>query len=151
MLLITPSRADFNRAHDQLAAQPIPDSELLAQLMPEHNILVSLSTDQEYNEIVVQTSHLHRQPEDFEATSFLSSTSYMHISDPNLPGPEYDIPRDMFLREAPSESQTRRLWESMYEQFRDLRITICGLDLEPMPTEDKKEPIVPDTKEVELG
>jgi len=151
LLLITPSREDFNRAHNQLAAGPISDSELLARLMPEPNLLPPSSTDQNYNKLVAETPYLHSQSQNFDATSFLASTSYVHISDPNLPGPEYDVPHEVFFQEAPSESQSRRVWESMYERFRELRMNVCGLDLEPMPIEEAKQLSVLDTAEAEIG
>ncbi|KAI9879611.1 MAG: hypothetical protein M1830_007971 [Pleopsidium flavum] len=151
LLLVTPSKEDFNRAHDQLVAGSISDSQLLARLMPGREPLPASPADQEYNGIVAETSYLHNQAQDLNATSFLTSTSYVYFSDPNIPGPEYDIPHRLFLQDAPSESEARRVWESMYERFRELRMNVCGLDLEPMPREEPNETSVLDTVEVELG
>jgi hypothetical protein len=39
----------------------------------------------------------------------------------------------------------------MYERFRELRMNVCGLDLEPMPIEEAKQLSVLDTAEAEMG
>ena len=97
------------------------------------------------DQLVLESSYVQSELQESDITGLKSSTAYIHFSDSTLPGPEYDIPRDVFLREAPREGQTRKLWEGWYEKFRDLRMEVCGLDLEPMPREAVKPPEVPDT------
>ena len=63
--------------------------------------------------------------------SFLEMTGYVHVSDPDLPGPEYDIPKHKAFTAQPTGAETRVAWERSYEMFRQQRIDVCGLDLEP--------------------
>lgn len=79
--------------------------------------------------LILRTSTLrHLRP---DITTRLSTPAYLHLSDPNLPGPEYNIPRRKFLSIRPEAPQARRLWEFAYETFRERRMAVCGLDLEP--------------------
>jgi hypothetical protein len=132
LLLLAPSPAGFSKAQDQLASGRAPDTDL-----SEQNLIPPSSDN---DRLVLESSYLVTEPQSSEATSLASSASYIHFSEFSLPGPEYDIPRDMFLLEAPSEGHSRILWASWYEKFRDLRMEVCGLDLEPMPREAVKPP-----------
>ena len=143
-LLITPSREAFDRAREDITAKPIPDTELLPHLIQEQDRILPSSTIHRSDNLVFESSSFHTQPPSFDAESFLTSTSYVHFSDPDLPGPEYYIPHDLFLRRPPGDSEARMVWQSMYERFRDLRMSVCGLDLEPMPREEVKPPDVRD-------
>ncbi|KAI9845738.1 MAG: hypothetical protein M1837_004571 [Sclerophora amabilis] len=69
-------------------------------------------------------------------TQALSTASYIHIttsSSTSEPGPEYDIPSALFSKMGPrqDDGERRRVWEGIYERFREARMSICGLDLEP--------------------
>ena len=88
-------------------------------------------TGGESGRLLATTSALQLEGEDFNATSFFASTSYVQIQDPAMPGPEFDAPRDAFLRARPSGFQARGAWEDVYEKYRMKRMDICGLDLEP--------------------
>lgn len=143
ILLLAPSEAAFTQAHDRLGAEQAPDNELLTRPLSERNLITPPSDD---NRLVLESSHMKTEPQESSAMISTSSASYLHFSDPALPGPEYDIPRDLFSRQAPRDGPTRRLWERSYEKFRDLRMEVCGLDLEPMPMRAGKPPDVLDTK-----
>lgn len=82
--------------------------------------------------LLAETSALRLEGDDFNATSFFAGTSYVHIQDSGLPGPDYDAPRDAFLRARPQEFHARGAWEDIYETYRTKRMDICGLDLEPV-------------------
>jgi hypothetical protein len=75
----------------------------------------------------------HAPNEPFNATKFLSETAYVHISDPELPGPEYDLPYYEMVRRRPEDEDQGYLWEKMYSTYKDRRYEVCGLDLETWP------------------
>lgn len=82
--------------------------------------------------LLAETSTLRVEGDDFDATTFFAGTSYVHIEDPSMPGPEYDSPRDAFLRARPNCFHARGAWEDIYETYRTKRMDVCGLDLEPV-------------------
>ena len=133
VFLIRPSKSEYDRLkHLPPSSQPTSSS----LPTPEDPI-----TDSSSSPIILQTSTLlnpssAHQPRDLNATTLLASTAYIHISDPNLPGPEYDIPRGSFLAARPQEGQARKVWEFAYERFREDRMRVCGLDLEPWKDEE---------------
>ncbi len=135
LLLLAPSQKPINRTNDQLAAASVLYSNTSPRLMLQQALVPRSSLG---SHLVLETSELEDQPVDLDPTKFLTSMAYVHFSDPNLPGPAYDIPHDIFVRAAPRESKPRRVWESMYERFRDKRMNVCGLDLEPMPRENRE-------------
>ena len=73
---------------------------------------------------------------EFNATDFLEMTAYVHIEDPGVEGPEYDVPRPDFVRAMPSGKEARKAWEIVYERYRDARTDICGLDLKPVERQE---------------
>ena len=75
----------------------------------------------------------HAPNEPFNATKFLSEAAYVHISDPELPGPEYDLPYYEMVRRRPEDEDQGYLWEKMYSTYKDRRYEVCGLDLETWP------------------
>ena len=85
--------------------------------------------------LVSQTSSLALEGEGFNASDYLNQAAYVHLTDPAILGPEYDIPRNIFLQARPHHPEARRIWEDLYELYRTERMDICGLDLEPMPTD----------------
>lgn len=139
ILLLAPSEADFSNVRDQLASSQAPHTKLLARVLSEQNLIPASAAN---NRLVLESSYLRIKPQGSEVMSLASPASYLHFSDLSLPGPEYDIPRDVFLREAPGEGRSRDTWTGWYEKFRDLRMEVCGLDLEPMPGEAVKLPDV---------
>ena len=83
--------------------------------------------------IVSTTSSLHNASEDFDSDTFLSQAGYVQLLDEDIKGPEYNIPRDVFLQSRPEPGEARTTWEALYEMYRTRRMNVCGLDLEPMP------------------
>lgn len=92
----------------------------------------SPTPDRDGVRLLAETSALKLEGDDFNATSFFAGTSYVHIRDPGMPGPEYDAPRNTFLRARPKGFHARGAWEDIYETYRTKRMDICGLDLEPV-------------------
>jgi hypothetical protein len=82
---------------------------------------------------IVSLRMQHAPNEPFNATKFLSETAYVHISDPELPGPEYDLPCYEIVRRRPEDVDQGFLWEKMYSTYKDRRYGVCGLDLEAWP------------------
>ena len=87
---------------------------------------------EDINQSIVGTSELHSKGGNFSLAALLATTSYVHFSDSNILGPEYDISREVFLRSSPLEAEPRKAWEDLYELYRTRRMDVCGLDLEPI-------------------
>lgn len=71
--------------------------------------------------------------DDSDLPESLKSIAYMRFTDPEILGPEFDIPQDMWMRAKPVVSRPRKAWEDTYNQYRGDRMSVCGLDLEPLP------------------
>jgi hypothetical protein len=86
----------------------------------------TLSTSQ----VVYESGRLRSAGEGFNATAFEETTTFVRFSDPDRPGPEFDVPylRRMELR--PENEEAGAVWEGLYEQFRQRRMEVCGLDLD---------------------
>ena len=74
--------------------------------------------------------------EAFNETEFLETKAYITFSDPDIPGPEYDIPYHLRAQAMPSNNERRLLWERFYEIYRQKRMEICRLDLETLRTDE---------------
>ena len=126
IILLQPSKQTYQDVVESLPEGAYPDTEFLQRVTIE-----SAPTDSEFHtRLLAETSQLDAESvADFNATKFLDTTAYVHISDPE---PEYDIVRQEFMRAMPSGKQARKAWESVYARFRDARMNICGLDLQPI-------------------
>lgn len=129
LLLVHPSSERFQQLKELRSSMPMSDLELFRQsfAVPE-----SLFSEQSLSmgNVVYESQELRKTGDDFNATSFEEATTYVRLSDPELPGPEYDVP--FFERTAirPENLEARAAWEKMYERFRQRRMEVCGLDLE---------------------
>jgi hypothetical protein len=85
--------------------------------------------------LISDTEFLRSQSEEFDAMAFQDETAYLRFTDPEILGPEYDIPRGTVFTAMPVDEGARRVWEGAYELYRSRRMQTCGLDLEPMPSE----------------
>ena len=112
----------------------------LTQLSPEvsyseteflHNtpMMTDLAEDQVH--LVGKTSALRSETDKFYAAEFLEITGFIHIFDEDHPGPEYDVPKKKLSHMQPVNVEARKAWERSYEMYRQRRMDICGLDLEP--------------------
>ena len=88
--------------------------------------------------LLSQTADFSFQDEGFNVTMFKNQAAYVQLVDRNIPGPQYDIPRNIFLQSRPAQPESQRVWEELYKMHRIRRMNICGIDLEPMPSNDSK-------------
>lgn len=126
VILIEPSRKAYNETLSSIPAGSYSDDQFL-----RHISFVTDTADQ--NHLVAKSSAIHLESDRFNTSKFIKSTSYVQLSDPGLPGPEYNIPRRQLLRAVPKHPTHRKAWETVYEMFREQRMSVCGLDLEPAP------------------
>ena len=125
IVLFEPSEKAYRDATDQISKSGYSETEFL------HNMpmLTDLAEDQVH--LVEKTSALHLENRNFSAADFLDATGYVHLSDPGLPGPEYDVPRSKLFTAQPTDPDARKAWQQSYEMYRQQRMEVCGLDLEP--------------------
>lgn len=136
ILLFEPSREMYKDVTATLPEGAYPDAEFLEKVHVEH-----APEDPEHQvHLLATTGLLENENSAINATDFFEMTAYVHLSDPGLPGPEYDIPRHDYLRAMPGTKEARRVWESIYERFRDARVDVCGLDLEPIEVDTSTVP-----------
>lgn len=134
ILLIEPSKETYRDISSSLPEGAFPDSEFL-QRVP---ITPAPADGESPMTLLAQTSGLRNVDAQFDATQFFDTTAYIRLSDADLPGPEYDVPRQDYMRAMPRSKQARKAWEGVYERFRDGRMEICGLDLEPSEWDGKR-------------
>ena len=125
VVLIEPSNQAYQKITGQLLETGYQETEFL------HGIPMMTDFAEDQVHLVVKTSALQLEKEPFDSAEFLKMTGYVHLTDPDLPGPEYNIPKDKVLSAQPSGAEPRKAWEKSYERFRQQRIDVCGLDLEP--------------------
>lgn len=128
ILLFEPSKETLKEITSTLPEGAYPDSEFL-QRVPGTPAPVDGEGPMT---LLAQTSGLSDVDAQFDAAQFLDTTAYIRLSESDLPGPEYDIPREDYVRAMPRSRQARKAWEGVYERFRDARMGTCGLDLEPV-------------------
>lgn len=127
VVLLKPSKEAFQEISDSSQSKSYDEDELLSKiaLMPD------MPEDQVH--VVYKTSGLKFEDDSFNATKFLASTSYVHISEPDMLGPEYDAPKVSIASAKPKIFQPQKAWQEVYERYRERRMDVCGLDLEPAP------------------
>ncbi|KAL9077372.1 MAG: hypothetical protein Q9161_000217 [Pseudevernia consocians] len=130
ILLFEPSKETYLDVISSLPEGAYPDSEFL-QRVPS---TPAPADGESPMTLLAQTSGLDDVDAQFDATDFFDTTAYIRLSDPGLPGPEYDMPRSNYVRAMPRSKQARKAWEGVYERFRDARMEVCGLDLEAVET-----------------
>ena len=131
VILIQPSDIAFGNALEAIRASLVSEEFYLEAVTHFFRPPASLPS------IASLTSSLHIADENFDSGSFIVQTGYIQLLDPNIPGPEYDVPRSLFLQSRPEGIEARKAWEELYEIYRLRRMDICGLDLEPMPVLDE--------------
>ncbi|KAH9862974.1 hypothetical protein J1614_010703 [Plenodomus biglobosus] len=130
LLLMHPSQQSFAQLKTMRTSRPTSDLGLLRRLFSAPECLMSEWSLSMGN--VVYESHALRQADDgFNATRFEQTTTFVRLSDAELPGPEYDVPFADRARLRPQNEQAQEAWTRLYERFRQRRMEVCGLDLEP--------------------
>ena len=127
VVLLALSKESFQATISTLNAENYQEEDFLSKIP----LLADLPEDQVH--VVARTSSLRFEDDTFDATEFLENTSYVQISDMDMLGPEYDTPRSVLALARPEKPQPRKAWQDVYEKYRQQRMDVCGLDLEPMP------------------
>ncbi|KAK4623693.1 Glucose N-acetyltransferase 1 [Fulvia fulva] len=112
--LVTPEMSQYNDTH-------------LSTLLTEAILLASSNED---TALIRSVGALHDVGPDFNKTSFMSGVAYIRFSDPKLPGPEYEVPWADKVAARPKNKDADWAWTSLYGDFAQKRMEICGLDLE---------------------
>lgn len=132
MLLFEPSKKTYQVVISSLPEGAYPDGEFLQRVTSTP----APANGESPMTLLAQTSGLDDVDAQFDAKTFMDTTAYIRLSDVGLPGPEYDVPRPDYVRAMPRSKQGRKAWEAVYERFRDGRMEVCGLDLEPVEMHD---------------
>ena len=128
MLLISPSASHLRHLSKNFAKHPGTDVDLLQNSFPYTQDSHILST----KEFLSHTSDLRAASEEFNATDFLDTTPYIRIVDSGLVGPQFDVPYPERVAARPKVPDAEAIWSRIYDGFRLGRMSICGLDLEPL-------------------
>lgn len=126
IVIFEPSITAYNDVLSSVSIESYSDDEFL-RYIPQ------ISGTAEQGRLVARTSAISLEKNQFTATDFFKSISYVHLTDPGFPGPEFDIPSQTVVRARPKLPEQRVIWEMVYEIFKEQRMSICGLDLEPFP------------------
>ncbi|KAI4278485.1 MAG: hypothetical protein LQ337_000968 [Flavoplaca oasis] len=127
VVLLKPSKDAFRTTMESLAGTKYDEDEFLSKI----SLLPDLPEDQIH--VVAKTSALKLEDDSFNATAFLESTSYVHMSDPETLGPEFDAPKESVASVIPKKQEPIKAWQEVHERYREMRMEVCGLDLEPAP------------------
>ncbi|KAI9795847.1 MAG: hypothetical protein M1833_006796 [Piccolia ochrophora] len=128
ILVVRPSAADYHDMKSLFASESFhTDIELLRTHYAGQGTVLAPKDE---ITLVLETSSLQRVSAHFQATAVYASTSYVHFSDSMLPGPEFAVGRDDLLQAKPKDFEAGRVWQSVYDRFRQERRDVCGLDLD---------------------
>ena len=138
MMLVKPNRMTYHHLLKTSSSQHLTGIELLQHSFPFPDYL---KPEGHYFPVqaLADTASIARGQSDnetFNETEYLETKAYITFSDPDIPGPEYDIPYYVRVQGMPSNSERRHLWERLYEMYRQKRMEICRLDLEAWRNDD---------------
>ncbi|KAL8933080.1 MAG: hypothetical protein Q9211_005973, partial [Gyalolechia sp. 1 TL-2023] len=134
IVLLSPSKESFQATLSSVDPEKYDEDSSLNKIP----LLADLPEDQVH--VVAKTSGLRFEDDKFDAAAFMDNTSYVQISDPNVLGPEYDTPRQLLISTTPKAPEPKKAWQEVYEKYRERRMDVCGLDLEPTPKSADKGP-----------
>ena len=124
--LVNPSMTTYREVFDSTSAS---SSASQAQIYATHSI--------KHTGTFCHTSMLRSSSSSSSAqSSFISSGSsmgYMRFSDWEILGPEYDLPSSIWHGVSAKYQARMKVWQDLYDRYRQRRMEVCGLDLEPMP------------------
>ena len=129
LLLVHPSTQSYRQLKELRSAKPMGDLNLFRQAFAAPDSLIS-EWSLSMGNVVYESQKLRDAVDGFNATIFKGATTYVRLSDPELPGPEYDVPYYLRVELRPENLEARGAWETLYERFRQRRMEVCGLDLE---------------------
>ncbi|KAF2144330.1 glycosyltransferase family 8 protein [Aplosporella prunicola CBS 121167] len=129
-MLFQPSSSTFSKLSSVRAEHPSNDHALFQELFPAATSILPPMPHLEVTLYYESPALRHlADPEAFNSTEFLASTAYVRLSDPELPGPEYDVPYGEMVQLRPQQAEARWAWEKLYSKFRERRMDVCGLEL----------------------
>jgi hypothetical protein len=129
LLLIHPSQEKFHQMKKIRSTHDISDLNLFRKSFNAPESLIS-DWSLSMGNVYYESQNLRHITGDFNATAFEDATTFVRLSDPELPGPEYDIPYADRVKLRPQNQQAEEVWSTLYERFRSQRMEVCGLDLE---------------------
>lgn len=135
LYLFRPSHTTYKNFTETLSTKAASDFSLLAGTFPVPGAYFPDYLLPADSPVVATTSSLTLYSERsistrFNTTEFLSRTAWVRLWDPDLPGPEYDVPYHERRQVAPADENARIVWERLYSVFREDRMEVCGLDLD---------------------
>ena len=135
VLLIEPTNKLLQDTTSSLPEGAFLDEEFLGGI---HTILAPTPSDGENTiDLLAETGSLANVDAQFNATKFLERTAYVRVKDDTLPGPEFGIRKGKMAEAMPEGEEARMAWEGAYERYREARMDVCGLDLEPVEKLEK--------------
>ena len=129
LLMIHPSQGSFQQLKQLRTSKPMTDLNLFRQTFRAPESLMS-EWSLSMGNVVYESRDLRKAGDDFNATACEQATTFVRLSDPELPGPEYDVPFSDRVKLRPENEQAQEAWSKLYERFRQQRMEVCGLDLE---------------------
>jgi hypothetical protein len=129
LILVKPSTQTFESLKRVHSSTSMQDKDLLSSFFPSKSPLLE---DVEDTKLYTTAATLRKQ-ENFDSSVFMSETAFVMLQDPDLPGPEYDVPYTDIVKMRPKNEDQGFLWEKMYSTYKDRRYGVCGLDLEAWP------------------
>lgn len=129
LLMIHPSQQSFNQLRAMRASKPTSDLNMFRKTFTVPDSLIS-EWSLSMGNVVYESQNLRNVVDDFNATAFEKMTTFVRLSDPEIPGPEYDVPYSERAKLRPQNEQAQEAWSKLYERFRQRRMEVCGLDLE---------------------
>ncbi|KAH8702904.1 hypothetical protein GQ44DRAFT_717174 [Phaeosphaeriaceae sp. PMI808] len=129
MLVVHPSQEKFHQLKKLRTQKPWTDLELFRSTFASTKSLLS-EWSLSMGNVYYESQELRKASDDFNATAFEEATTFVRLSEPELPGPEYDIPYSERVKLQPGNEQAEEVWSKLYEKFGQQRMEVCGLDLE---------------------
>jgi hypothetical protein len=128
ILLVQPSDSIHANLAEGGSSNSASDATLLEQTFPDHEMPEPPRNAP--NLVIGDMAGLRKVADDFNGNDFEESLSYMHMQDPLLPGPEFDVPRDMLKEAWPENTDAKYLYRNLHDKYRQRRMDVCGLGLE---------------------
>ena len=128
-------------ADDPLAFMISPSTKLCHQA--KKDLFLSMTSKQVANALgsepsttgaFLATSSLKSfdmRSDDPRSKRFFNLAGYIKFTDSGIPRPEFDVPRQAWIRARPAMDGPREKWEGTYERYRKLRAGVCKAAIEP--------------------
>ncbi|KAF1829183.1 hypothetical protein BDW02DRAFT_510557 [Decorospora gaudefroyi] len=129
LLMVHPSQQSYHQLRTLRESTPTSDLNMFRKTFTVPDSLIS-EWSLSMGNVVYESQRLRDENDNFNATAFEQATTFVRLSDPELPGPEYDVPYSVKVEIRPQNEQAQEAWSKLYERFRQRRMEVCGLDLE---------------------